>query len=206
MNKDPLAPRPIEVTIAGRGCRLSYPMHAVNLYLRETARIERSRPKSLDPDPCCVCGARKSQHEGPSLIRVSKDNLALLCPRFRPEDPLLGDSLFLFESWLKIDLNSDPERWLACLWSGLHERQADGTWTAPFTLDELEEKLGLCAETRSLTEKMFEALAAWMPKEAKAPNATAPGEPAPDIQSELQTRNASTPGPESGTVSPPTSS
>lgn len=177
----PLKPQPVPISIGGRECRLSYGMHAVVLYQRETARIESGRPHPEDPDPRCVCGWRKSQHVGPNLIRLG-DKQELLCSRFRPEDPLLGDSLFLFESWLKIDLNLDPERWLACLWCGLHERQANGKWTVPFaTLEDLGAELGISGDTRALTDKMFEALVAWMPKAKpeKVPNATAPGEPAP---------------------------
>src|SRR5579872_2264329 len=48
-----------------------------------------------------------------------------------------GDSLFDPASWAKIDLTNDPERWLACLWSGMHRQQPDKTWNAPFTLEEL---------------------------------------------------------------------
>ncbi len=170
---DALSPAPIEITIAGRSCRLSYPMRAVIQYQAETARIERSRPRPEDADPRCLCGARKSQHKGPGLIRVGEDE-RLLCARFRPEDRMLGDSLFVAETWLKIDLNVDPERWLACLWCGIHERQADGKWRAPFTLAELEEKLGLSGETRQYTDSIFEALTAWMPKAEKDPNREAP--------------------------------
>jgi hypothetical protein len=166
---------PVEVTIAGRACRLSYPMHAVILYRAETARIERSRPQPADPDPRCVCGAPRSTHKGASLIWLGEAD-KLLCSGFRKEDPLQGDSLFLAESWLRIDLNSDPERWLACLWCGMHELQADGeTWKAPFTRVELEYSIGLCQETRQISDKMIEAMTAWMPKaKAPDPNAAAP--------------------------------
>ena len=205
-----LRPQPVELSIAGRPCKLSYGMQAVILYQRETARIEKSRPRPTDPDPRCVCGVRKSQHVGPGLIRIGGDTgkEELLCPRVRAEDPLLGDSLFLFESWLKIDLNLDPERWLACLWCGLHERQTDGSWRAPFTLEDLGEKLGLCADTRSIGEKMFEALAAWMPKAdkdaEKSPNATAPGEPA--LSAKLPPSTDSGPAPVIATGSAATNS
>jgi hypothetical protein len=198
---------PVPVTIAGRECKLSYPMHAAIVYRRETARIERSRPQPEDPDPRCVCGARKSNHKGPGLIRVEDDNL--LCPRFRYEDPLLGDSLFNIESWMKINLAFDPERWTACLWAGMHELQPDGkTWKAPFTFEELEASIGICAETRAIGEKMDEAMRAWFPKEkARDPNAQAAPDasPAPtadvevqkevEVQKTITTSNGSTPAP-----------
>jgi len=185
---------PVLVMIAGRECKLSYPMHAAIVYRRETARIERTRPQPQDPDPLCVCCARKSEHKGAGLIRVKDD--ALLCPRYRREDPLLGDSLFNFESWLKIDLASDPERWTACLWAGMHELQPDGkTWKAPFTFEELEASIGICAETRAIDVKMGEAMRAWWPKaKAPDPNAQAAPEasPAPrspkDDAAEIQTK------------------
>jgi hypothetical protein len=198
-----LKPQPVPVTIGGRDCHLSYGMHAVVLYQRETARIERSRPRPDNPDPKCACGFRKSQHVGPNLIRLGEKQ-ELLCPRFRAEDPLLGDSLFLFESWLKIDLHVDPERWMACLWCGLHERTSEGKWVAPFTQEDLGGLLGLCVDTRLIGDRMFEALAAWMPKAEKGPNATAPGEPAP--QQTLPTSPSSGPAPASATDSLATSS
>jgi hypothetical protein len=188
-----LAPAPVEATIAGRVVALSYPMRAVIAYQRETARIERSRPRPEDPDPRCICGVRKSSHSGASLIRLG-DQDALLCIGFRAEDALLGESLFLFESWRKIDLNIDPERWLACLWCGMHVKQPDGkTWLSPFTLEELEEKIGLCSYTRAINEKMFTALTAWFPKAKPATekNVAPPGEPAEENRPTLLTSNDS---------------
>jgi len=203
MKEDPLVPLPVEIKIAGRVCRLSYPMRAVIQYQAETARIERNRPRLEDPDPRCLCGARKSQHRGPTLIRLGEDD-ALLCPRFRVEDRLLGDSLFTPESWLKIDLNIDPERWLVCLWCGMHEQQPDGKWIPPFTLAELETKLGLSADTRQFNDPMFEAMTSWMPKAKKIPNEAAPGEPAQSEAKSVPTSPNSKPMPnaDSGLVGP----
>lgn len=180
MTENLLAPRVVDVTIGDKAYPLSYPMHAVVLYQRETARIERSRPRPTDPDPRCYCGFRKSTHVGPSLVRMGEDQ-ELLCAHFREEDALVGDSLFLFDSWRRIDLNTDPERFLACLWAGLHRREANGRWTSPFTLDELSGQLGISINTRNVQDQIFEALVAWMPKADKSPNAAAPtpsGEPA----------------------------
>jgi len=180
MSETQTAPQPIIVVIAGESYPLAYPMRAVIQYQQETARIERSRPRPADPDPRCICGYRKSTHVGTSLIRLG-DEQQLLCPRFRAEDPLLGDSLFVFENWMKIDLNIDPERWLACLHCGLH-KLVDGKWIAPMTRDQLAEKLPLSADTRVISDLMFDALAAWMPKKQKGddvPNVAAPVAPAP---------------------------
>lgn len=196
-------PQPINVTIAGQSYSLSYPMRAVIQYQQETARIERRRPRPADADPRCICGFRKSSHVGPNLIRLD-DQQALLCPRFRAEDPLLGDSLFLFEAWTKIDLNLDPERWLVCLWCGLH-RKVDGEWRPPFTLDELAEKVQLEPQTREISNLMFDALAAWMPKKQKddVPNVAAPVAPAPP---NLPTSTDSASDSETDTDSRPTNS
>lgn len=175
-----LAPRAVDVEIAGKLYPLSFPLHAVVLYQRETARIERSRPRPQDPDARCICGFRKSTHVGPNRIRITTEQ-ELLCVRFREEDPNAGDSLFLFDTWRKIDLNLDPERFLACLWAGLHQEE-NGRWRAPFTIDELSGKLGISMNTRNVQETIFDALAAWMPRPENSPNAAAPapsGEPAP---------------------------
>lgn len=169
-------------------------MHAVIVYRQETARIERSRPQSDDPDPKCTCGARFSQHVGPGLIRLSDSTTApeILCVRFRKEDRTAGDSLYDWRAWLDIDLSVDPERWLACLWAGLQERQADGkTWKAPFTFDELQEVIGLSADVRGVIDvKMREAMTAWFPK-AKPKDASPNDQAAPDVSPAPETTRAS---------------
>lgn len=202
MSETQNTPQPIAIAIDGHSYVLSYPMRAVIQYQRETARIERSRPRPADPDPRCLCGQRKSVHVGPTQIRLG-DRQELLCARFRAEDPLLGDSLFIIQSWIKIDLNTDPERWLACLWCGLHQR-VDGKWIPPMSLDELAEKLQLCQDTREISDKMFDALAAWMPKKQKddVPNVAAPVAPAPSLPTSSDSESDS----ELVMAAPPTSS
>lgn len=122
---------PVEVTIAGKVCRLTYPMHALILYKQRT-----------------------------------------------------GDSLFQQESWSRIDLAQDPERWTALLWAGMHEEQPDGTWKAPFTLSELEKVLNF-SNAIALRPGVLQAIAAWLPRgetsaEETSPNAAAaPGTPVP---------------------------
>jgi hypothetical protein len=95
-----------------------------------------------------------------------------------------GDSLFDPKNWPKIDLQTDPERWMACLWAGLHRQQTDKSWKSPFSLDELGGLINFdFAETTAITVQIGKALAAYMPKpkpvEPDAPNAPAPGELVP---------------------------
>ena len=74
-----------------------------------------------------------------------------------------GDSLFDKEAWPKIDLEQDPERWLACLWAGLHERQPDKSWKAPFTIEELGALVDF-GNAAAISVEMVKALTASMPK------------------------------------------
>jgi hypothetical protein len=92
-----------------------------------------------------------------------------------------GDSLFDPKSWPKIDLQTDPERWMAALWAALHQQQPDMSWKAPFTLDELAGLINFdFAETTAITVQIGKALSAYMPKpkpaEPDSPKAPAPGE------------------------------
>lgn len=178
---------PVTVTIAGAEYPISYGMAAVIVYKAETARIERSRPRAADSDPLCLCGERKSSHAGASLIILDNDG-KLACWAFRLYDPAQGDSLLTPGSWKRIDLDQDPERWLACLWAGLHQLSKDGTkWEAPLSLAALGSKIPVGAGARALSLKMIEALQSSAERPRKAdtsPNAAAPelvrkGPPAP---------------------------
>jgi hypothetical protein len=88
-----------------------------------------------------------------------------------------GDSLFVSENFKKIDLQTDPERWLACLWAGLHQF-SDGKWTAPFSLEELESLVDF-SNSVEISVSMVKALTQSMPKAAEDadPKEAAPGEP-----------------------------
>lgn len=87
------------------------------------------------------------------------------------------DSLFDAKSWPKIDLENDPERWLACLWAGLHEQQPDKSWKSPYTLDELGALVDF-SNAAPISIAMVKALTAYMPKAKEPlPNVAAPGEP-----------------------------
>jgi hypothetical protein len=173
---------PVMVTLKGKSYPIAFNMAIVALYQSETARIERGRPQREDPDPKCLCGQNKSAHEGPELIRIDEAK-HVLCWHFRLDDPLRGDSLFLRQDWQKIDLELDPERWIACLWAALHQLQPDGeTWKAPMTKAQLAGMIPPNNEARLISNKVAEAFAQCFPraKPAKeaAPNAAAPGEPA----------------------------
>ncbi len=48
-----------------------------------------------------------------------------------------GDSLLDLRTWEHLRTEVDPERWLTCLWVGLHQEQSDGSWEAPYTLEDL---------------------------------------------------------------------
>jgi hypothetical protein len=90
-----------------------------------------------------------------------------------------GDSLFLGGSFKKIDLGADPERWLACLWAGLHSQNLKGDWHAPFSLPQLEGMIDF-SNAGEISIAMARALVQSMPKPRKDdadPNAAAPGEP-----------------------------
>jgi hypothetical protein len=88
---------------------------------------------------------------------------------------LTGDSLFVKASFEKIDLAKDPEKWMACLWAGLHELSPDKkTWVAPFTLAELGALVDF-TNAGDVSVSMVRALAASMPKpKEKDPKAEAP--------------------------------
>lgn len=83
---------------------------------------------------------------------------------------LTGLSLFAgADVWAKLDFQDNFEIWLACLWAGLHGRQADRSWKAPYTLEELELMVGLNAAT--LSERMLQALAQFLPEPKPKPAA-----------------------------------
>jgi hypothetical protein len=85
-----------------------------------------------------------------------------------------GDSLFDSKAWPKIDLEQDPERWLACLWAGLHQQQSDKNWKAPFTIEELGGLVDF-SNAAEISIAMVKALTAFMPKAKEVlPNAAAP--------------------------------
>lgn len=94
---------------------------------------------------------------------------------------LTGDSLFAKEVYDKIDLSTDPERWLACLWAGLHEF-VDGKWKVYCTREELGSLIDF-SNASEISIAMVRALTQSMPKvkkENSSPKEAAPGEPEPE--------------------------
>ncbi len=94
-----------------------------------------------------------------------------------------GDSLFDAKCWPLIDLMSDPERWLACLWAGLHEQQTDKSWKSPLTLDELGGLVGF-DNAGEISRAMVRALTQYMPK---AKDASDPKDAAPAVATKTDT-------------------
>jgi hypothetical protein len=109
-----------------------------------------------------------------------------------------GDSLFDPASWPRIDLQQDPARWMACLWAGMHEQQADKSWKAPFTIDELGGLIGF-DNAGEISVAMVKALTQYMPKakEQSSPKMEAPAgsEATPELDPPASTSPSSTPGP-----------
>lgn len=92
-----------------------------------------------------------------------------------------SESLFDREAWKRIDLKQYPERWLACLWAGLHELQPDGkTWKAPYTVDQLGALVDF-ANAAAISEQMVKALIAHFPAPEKKTQEE-PDLPPPDFQ------------------------
>lgn len=81
-----------------------------------------------------------------------------------------GDSLFDPAAWPKIDLATDPERWLACLWAGLHEQQPDSSWKVPYTIEQLGALVDFC-NAGEISRAMVRAMMLFLPrsKDGEAP-------------------------------------
>src|ERR1700676_5333801 len=87
-----------------------------------------------------------------------------------------GKSLFSLEESIHISLVEDPERWLACLWAGLHQEDAQGKWAAPISLQELKRLKIAQSKLVEIDSSMWAAFRGDMPKpreEDVSPNAEA---------------------------------
>lgn len=101
---------------------------------------------------------------------------------------LSGDNLFDGECWKKIAPLEDPERFIACLWAGLH-RFEDGKWMVPFSREQLE----MLVDFQNVTptcEAVALALASYFPK-AKPLGETA-------LQAQAEASSEPSPSPNSG--------
>jgi hypothetical protein len=85
-----------------------------------------------------------------------------------------GDNLFDGECWKKIAPLEDPERFLACLWAGLHV-SSDDKWTCPFTLAQLGRLVDF-TNVGSTCGAIAEALASYFPaaRESQASEEASP--------------------------------
>jgi hypothetical protein len=128
----------VTVSIAGRECVVSYPLHNILLFKKQT-----------------------------------------------------GLSLFIAGSWDKLDFEEDSEAWTASLWAGLHVRQADGSWTSPFTLEQLNrpDVIGL-HNAVSVHNAMFRALTNWMPRKKTRSEADASADEEPAEKKNLRETSA----------------
>lgn len=92
---------------------------------------------------------------------------------------LTGDSLFQAESWSRIDMETDPGRFLAALWSAIHGGYAvAGKTEAKPTLEELGSLVDF-RNARAAAKALAETLASYILKRDPDPNAPAPAaEPA----------------------------
>jgi hypothetical protein len=97
-----------------------------------------------------------------------------------------GKSLFDLAESKQISLAADPERWLACLWAGLHQEDEKGEWTAPLTLPQLKRLRIVGSQLTNIDAAMWAAFANGMPKskEDADPKDAAPGElePVPSLK------------------------
>lgn len=123
---------------------------------------------------------------GPVTVLIAGTERALAYPLYAVVlyKQKTGDSLFDPEAWPRIDLKEDPERWLACLWAGLHQQQPDKSWKSPLTLEELGGLVDF-RNAATITLAMVKALTQFMPKadKEKDPKVSAAGELPPSEKS-----------------------
>jgi hypothetical protein len=87
-----------------------------------------------------------------------------------------GDNLFDGVCWKKIAPLEDPERFLACLWAGLHVQEPDETWTCPFSVAQLERLVDFTNVTPAC-EAIALALASYFPAAKEPPKDDASPKP-----------------------------
>lgn len=104
-----------------------------------------------------------------------------------------GDNLFDGTCWSKIAPLEDPERFVACLWAGLHQ-SADDVWSAPFTVAQLGRLIDFSNVT-PVCEAISKALSSYFPavdkKEAGKEPAAAGEEPLPAPEAAASSEAAS---------------
>jgi hypothetical protein len=127
------------VKLNGVEYSLAYPMHAIILYQKGTAALDRERmqgrtPLSRKELAEMKANRRKLLHQArltadlaPGEVVQESDELdalleeATAIKRVLDEHAGTGDSLFDLDNWRKINPVEDPERMLLALWVGLHK-------------------------------------------------------------------------------------
>jgi hypothetical protein len=143
--QEAIAGEPVLVKLGGQEYPLAFPIQAVILYKKETARLDRERAEErrkqgvakLTREEIRDLGKRRRQLlKEADALRPGKDQKwddenyeqcetllaeATLLKCAIDEDAGTGDSLYDLYNWRKISPEADPERMLLALWVGLHE-------------------------------------------------------------------------------------
>ena len=143
-----IAGAPVVVKLGGNEYPLAFPIQAVILYKKETARLDRERAAERRQQ-----GVARLTREELRELRRKRQTLLTEAEKLRPAkgqswdaekyaqfDSLLeeatlvkcavdeeagtGDSLYDLYNWRKISPEGDPERMLLALWVGLHKFDA----------------------------------------------------------------------------------
>lgn len=172
---------PVTVSIGQESYVLAFPMYAITLYKRETAKLNCRRAKAAEE----AGRARLTYAETRDMKRRYRklfddsdgeflevaDEAVAIRTRL-DEEAGIGDSLIQLVNWWKIR-EDDPERIVLALWAALHEEQADGSWKAPLSLAQLNALLDF-SNVGPIIEAITKALLQYMPKRKEArPNADA---------------------------------
>lgn len=112
---------------------------------------------------------------------------------------ITGDNLFDGTCWSKIAPLVDPERFIACLWAGLHQ-YADDKWSVPFTRSQLE-KLVDFANVNLTCAAVTRALMAQFPNAKEETSQGEPVLPATATNGSAQESPSSSSGPSPASIS-----
>lgn len=182
---------PAEISLGGIAYLLSFPMQAVIIYKRETAKIDRRRSEGkprLTRDEVRVLSQDRSRlleqarkcappkgEEWDPIRQAEFESLMDEATSIKiqiDEDAGKGDSLFDLSNWRKIGFDVDPERLLLSLWVSLHKFEGD-QYKAPIGMQALGQMLNAsnAADVMSaITQALISSLVPGdSPKNAQAP-------------------------------------
>lgn len=193
--EEALVGAPAMVKLGGKEYPLAFRVHAIILYQRETALLDRQRAEErrkhgvarLQPSEIRELAERrrkvlaeaepfrpKKEREWPESDQVTWEALqseANLLKIAIDEDAGTGDSLYDWYDWRKIS-TEDPERFLLALWVGLHrydpERPAGRRFVETLSRDELAELVDL-SNGAELTAAIGNALSAHIIAKSETP-------------------------------------